>query len=34
MFELIAAEKADYQITRMADLLEVSRSGYYAGRTG
>lgn len=29
-FELIDAEKADYWITRMAELLEVSRSGYYA----
>jgi putative transposase len=30
IFELIDAEKADHDITRMAELLEVSRSGYYA----
>jgi transposase InsO family protein len=32
MFQLIDAEKADHDITRMVDLLEVSRSGYYAWR--
>lgn len=32
MFELIDAEKADYEINRMAELLEVSRSGSYAWR--
>jgi putative transposase len=29
-FELIAAECADHDIAALADLLEVSRSGYYA----
>lgn len=29
-FELIDAEKVDHEITRMAELLDVSRSGYYA----
>jgi hypothetical protein len=30
IFELIDAELADHDITRVADLPEVSRSGYYA----
>lgn len=29
MLRLITAEKADYTVTRMTGLLEVSRSGYY-----
>jgi putative transposase len=29
-YELIEAEKANYDITRMAELLGVARSGYYA----
>ncbi|WP_157044116.1 IS3 family transposase [Nostocoides australiense] len=29
-FELIAAEKATYEVTRMVELLGVSRSGFYA----
>jgi len=31
-FALMHAEKSNFTLSRMARLLEVSRSGYYAGR--
>jgi transposase InsO family protein len=33
MFELVDAEKANYPITVLCDVLEVSRSGFYAMKT-
>ncbi len=33
MYELVDAEKASYPVTVLCDVLEVSRSGYYASKT-
>ena len=33
MYELVDAEKANYPVTVLCDVLEVSRSGYYASKT-
>ena len=33
MYELVDAEKANYPVTVLCDVLEVSRSGYYASMT-
>lgn len=33
MYELVDAEKANYPVTVLRDVLEVSRSGYYASTT-
>ena len=33
MFELVDAEKANYPVTVLCDVLEVSRSGFYAWKT-